>query len=235
MVESKTADTSYPSKEAVQRYQRNLRQWFSRHGRTFIWRSTTEPYVILLSEVLLQRTQATQVGDNFESILQKFPSLNTLAGSPVHIISHTLRPLGLTKRATSLSALAKELVNRFDGEVPKDPDVLVRLPGVGRYIASATACFAYGKRAAIVDTNVIRIFARYFNFKSEKRRPQDDQQIWALAQYLLPRKNAADYNRALIDLAALICKDRKPLCHDCPLEQGCWSAANNNAICGRSI
>ena len=230
MAESKTVNRSYPpiSQKAVWQYRRNLRRWFNEHGRPFTWRDTREPYVILLSEVLLQRTRATQVEENFIDILQKFPRLPNLGGSTVNFIAYTLRPLGLTKRATSLLALANTLINKFDGEIPKDPAILRKLPGVGRYIASATVCFAYGKRVAIVDANVIRIFTRYFNFTSEKKRPQDDEQIWLLAEYLLPRNGAAGYNRALIDLAALVCKDRKPLCNACPLVKGCWSATNDD-------
>jgi A/G-specific adenine glycosylase len=121
--------------------------------------------------------------------------------------------------------MTEVLVAEFDGRVPQDSDSLIRLPGVGRYIASATLCFAFGRRVPIVDTNVIRIFSRYFGIISRERRAKDDQQLWAIAETLLPRKNIREYNWALIDFAASMCTVRKPSCRYCLMKRECRSSA----------
>lgn len=203
---------------------KRLRRWFTKNRRQFEWRNTSDPYAILLSEVLLQRTQAPQVASHFNRILQEFPSPAALCSNPYDAVSKSLRPLGLAKRAGTLMAMAKVLVEQLDGRVPEDVDLLASLPGVGRYIAAATACFAFGRRIPIVDANVIRIFSRYFGIISNRKRPRDDPQIWKLAESLLPRKNVEDHNRALIDFAALVCTARNPKCHSCPMNESCLAA-----------
>jgi A/G-specific adenine glycosylase len=205
-------------------FRRKLRKWFNRNCRQFDWRETKDPYAILLSEVLLQRTQAPQVSSHFKNILCQFPTPTALSAAPYDEVYEALRPLGLAKRAQTLVAMARVLVENFEGRVPQDRDLLAGLPGVGRYIASATLCFAFGLRIPIVDTNVIRIFSRYFGIISNERRPKDDPQLWKVAEMLLPRKNIEEYNWALIDFAALVCTARKPSCQACPMSRECRSS-----------
>lgn len=202
-------------------FRKRLQKSFRSHHRQFDWRETDDPYAILLSEVLLQRTQASQVASHFNRILCQFPTPVALAAAPEDKAYEALRPLGLAKRARTLVAMAQVLVADFDGRVPQDPDLLVNLPGVGRYIASATLCFAFGRRIPIVDTNVIRIFSRYFGIVSNERRPKDDPRLWRIAETLLPRRSIREYNWALIDFAALVCTVRNPSCRTCPMKREC--------------
>jgi A/G-specific adenine glycosylase len=205
-------------------FRRTLLRWYSRHARRFSWRETRDPYQILLAEVLLQRTQAVQVEDHYRHVVAAFPTPRALAAASLEDVREVLRPLGLAKRAATLKRMAEELVTRFGGEVPTGVPVLMTLSGVGRYIASAAACFATGARVATLDANVVRVFSRFFGITSEKQRPRDDPALWALADSLLPRKGVVNYNRALIDFAALVCKPRVPLCPTCPLRAKCHAA-----------
>ncbi len=205
-------------------FRRRLLRWYGFNARQFPWRETDDPYLILLSEVLLQRTQAPQVKDNYQAIAAALPTPSALATAPLTAIGEVLRPLGLAKRAVTLKRMAEELVARHEGGVPSGVTDLMSLPGVGRYIAAATAAFATGSRLAVVDANVIRVLARFFGVSSAKKRPRDDPTVWRLAELLLPRSRAADYNRALIDFAALVCRARGPLCAECPLRRKCRAA-----------
>lgn len=207
-------------------FRRRLLRWFAKHGRNFAWRKTKDPYIILLSEVLLQRTQAQQVASNFNNIVLQIPTLDMLYSSRYDDVSKALQPLGLAKRAETLISMAKVLIEQHAGEIPADPDQLRSLPGIGRYIASATACFAFAHRIPVVDTNVVRIFFRYFGITSKKKRPHEDRLVWKLAELLLPKRNTEAYNRALIDFAALVCTARKPSCPICPMRNNCPTAQN---------
>jgi len=205
-------------------FRRTLLRWYRFSARHFPWRETDDPYLILLSEVLLQRTQAPQVKDNYKTIAAALPTPSALAKAPLAAIEEALGPLGLAKRAVTLKRMGEELVARHEGGVPSGVSDLMSLPGVGRYIAAATAVFAAGSRVAVVDANVIRVLSRFFGVSSDKKRPRDDPMVWRLAQSLLPRSRAADYNWALIDFAALVCRARAPLCAECPLRRRCRAA-----------
>jgi A/G-specific adenine glycosylase len=211
--------TEMPDPRTRGRFRRTLLTWYERHARAFPWRLNNNPFAILLSEVLLQRTQAQQVAANFDRILRAFPRPVALARASDAKISAALKPLGLAKRATTLKQMGLALMERSDGETPTEFDDLITLPGVGRYIASATACFAGGHRLAVVDANVIRMLERFFGAVSDRARPREDRAMWDLAAALLPRTRVADYNRALIDFASLVCRPRAPRCAECPLRQ----------------
>lgn len=213
-------DSSAASNQAKS-FRRGLLRWFARHGRNFAWRETRDPYIILLSEVLLQRTQARQVASNFNDIILQFPTLQMLYSSKYDVVSKALQPLGLAKRVDTLLSMTKILVEQHTGKIPTNPNRLRSLPGIGRYIASATMCFAFSRRIPIVDTNVARIFIRYFGIASRVKRPHEDDLVWRLAELLLPRQHVKDYNRALIDFAALVCTVRNPSCPQCPMIKGC--------------
>jgi A/G-specific adenine glycosylase len=215
---------AYPPSARAAQFRRILLQWYGQNQRRFAWRETSNPYEILLAEVLLQRTQANQVADHYADILTSFPVPGALAEASLDDVRAALQPLGLSKRALTLKSMAQELMRRYDGRVPSEIPELITLPGVGRYIASAVACFVNGARIAVVDANVIRLLTRFFGFTSGKRRVRDDEAVWSLAQFLLPRRKAADYNRALIDFATSVCRPGAPLCVACPLRPRCCSA-----------
>jgi len=134
------------------------------------------------------------------------------------------------KRVVLLKEIGHILVTKFNGEVPDSQSDLLSLPGVGLYIANAVLCFAYGKDFPIVDTNVIRVFGRVFNFQSRRRRPKDDLELWIFVGKFIPHGKCRDFNLAIIDLAHLLCIPNNPHCKICPLSTICRYAIDNKRI-----
>jgi A/G-specific adenine glycosylase len=207
-------------------FRRRLVTWYGQHKRVFPWRRTRNPYRILVAEVLLQKTQAKQVAPVYNSFLQRFGSPQLLARAPTRKVRASIWSLGLPARAPRLRVLAKMLLERFHGRVPSSEKELLSLKGVGRYTASAVLCFGFGRREAVVDANVIRLLSRYFGAKSKHPRPRMDQELWRVAAMIVPRRNFREYNWAIFDFAAEVCRPRNPHCGECPLRSRCrWYAA----------
>ena len=153
---------SIPDPPARQRFRRTLLAWYRRKGRDLPWRRTSDPYHILVSEVMLQQTQVDRVLPKYHEWLEKYPSLTALAGASAEDVSQTWRPLGYNIRPLRLHQIARESVARFDGRLPSDEATLLSFKGIGAYTAGAIRSFAFGQRAAIVDTNVARVLFRVF-------------------------------------------------------------------------
>lgn len=216
--------------KVTEEFQTAVLNWYTRNGRCLTWRNTDDPYKILVAEFLLQKTDVEKVKAVYEKFMYCWPSPQTLSKARNSSISKIIRPLGLRYKANRLRSTAKAIVEKFDGEIPESEDKLLELPGVGRYIASAVECFAFNKPKAILDTNIIRIFDRVLGIHSEKDRPRDDARLWNTAQALVPHKNAREYNWALLDFGALVCKSRDPLCGECVLQNMCmlWKRRSYN-------
>src|SRR5215475_15274850 len=151
---------SLPSPEARQRFRRVLLGWYRRHGRDLPWRRTSDPYHILVSEVMLQQTQVDRVVPKYHEWLAKYPSLEALACAPEEEVSQAWRPLGYNIRPRRLHAIARESVARYGGQLPSDQQTLLSFKGIGAYTAGAIRSFAFRERAAILDTNVARVLFR---------------------------------------------------------------------------
>jgi len=167
-----------PGDAACRELHRRLLRWHARHGRTFPWRSDASPYRILVSEVLLQKTTGPQVADIFEQFVERYPTPRALARGRVSTMARLVAPLGLVKRAEWLRSIGRELVDRFDGEVPAGSSDLLSLPGVGPYGANAVRCFAFGERVAIVDRNVWRVLSRVLGLTECHPRRRPPKEIW---------------------------------------------------------
>lgn len=204
----------------VGKYHKKILAWFYKNGRKFPWRGTKNPYKILISEILLQKTNSRAVGIVYESFIKKYPTPMHVTKSSKGEIFKIVSSLGLYYRAERIFEICKSLVEDHGGEIPNNLKELMALKGVGRYAASAVLCFGFDQKEAIIDQNVIRILSRVFEIISNKPRPHYDGKLWQAAQYLLPEKNFQDYNFALLDLSALVCKP-KPLCETCPLKDFC--------------
>ncbi|HJN14518.1 MAG TPA: A/G-specific adenine glycosylase [Armatimonadota bacterium] len=204
----------------------HLLRWYGRCRRTFPWRSDASPYRILVSEVLLQKTTGPQVAEIFEQFIQRYPRPRALARGRVRTMARLVAPLGLFKRAEWLRSIGRELVDRFEGEVPADPADLLSLPGVGPYGANAVRCFAFGERVAIVDRNVWRVLSRILGLTECHPRRRPPREIWEAAQHVLPPRAHRNWNWAIIDLAAARCRPRDPACERCPLNSCCLSASS---------
>lgn len=202
-------------------FRRALQKWHLQNARQFPWRQRDDPYGIVVAELLLRKTTATQAANVYAAFVTAYPTWDALACAEVDDLKDLLRSLGILDRARLLRQLAIQVVNELGGRLPADAQLLLRLPGVGPYTANAVLAFAYGKDVALVDSNVIRVLGRVFGWRSQKQRPHQDHYLWARAQSLIPRSGSRAYHFALLDFAALVCKARAPQCPECPLAQDC--------------
>jgi A/G-specific adenine glycosylase len=217
------AASSLPAPTARQRFRRRLLAWYRANGRDLPWRRTDDPYHILVSEVMLQQTQVDRVLPKYHEWLEKYPSLEALASADQGDVSETWRPLGYNIRPRRLHAIARESVERYGGRLPSDEETLLSFKGIGAYTAGAIRSFAFGQRAAILDTNVARVIFRIFIGKGDIKAHAMRRQLWTLSETLIPRKHVFDFNQALMDFGATVCVARKPRCHTCPMTKLCTS------------
>jgi A/G-specific adenine glycosylase len=202
---------------------RKLLRWFQKEGRIFPWRSQRDPYAILVAEKLLQQTAARQVVVHaYRELLARYPTAGDLATANVRTLRRIIRPLGLSYRATELRALGQSLVTRFGARVPANFHQLMSLPGVGDYAARAVLSFAFNKDVAVVDTNVARFLHRFFAIPAPlPANPARKKVLTELAANLVPRGRSREFNFAILDLCAAICKPGAPECRRCPVRFFC--------------
>jgi A/G-specific adenine glycosylase len=191
-----------------------LLRWYGRVRRPLPWRGTRDPYALLVSEVMLQQTQAARVVPYYEAFLARFPDPAALAAAAPRDVLEAWSGLGYNRRALALQAAARQVV--ADGW----PADLTRLPGVGPYTAAAVGSFAWDRQTAAVDTNVRRVLERH---DGRARRPPE---LAARAQQLLPPGEAATFNQAMMELGATVCRSRAPSCAECPIRRGCRAHAH---------
>lgn len=200
-----------------------LLTWFNKNRRNFPWRTKTNPYHILIAEIMLQRTKADQVAPVYEEFIREFPTIDKLNSASLEQIEKYFRRLGLLWRASLVKKMAEEVVRRFHCNIPEDRGSLLSIPSVGDYVADAILAFAYGQSVPIVDVNVCRVVGRVFGFKLGKearRKPIVKKTLYDL----IPAGKAKEFNWAMIDLASLVCLPKKPRCSECPLRTVCTYA-----------
>jgi A/G-specific adenine glycosylase len=214
---------SLPPPRDRQRFRRALLGWYRRHGRDLPWRHTSDPYHILVSEVMLQQTQVERVLPKYHEWLGKYPSLEALAAAPPDDVAEAWRPLGYNIRPRRLHAIACESVARYGGQLPSDQETLLSFKGIGAYTAGAIRSFAFRERAAILDTNVARVLFRVFVRRGDPKAHAMRKHLWAVSETVVPHKHVFDFNQALMDLGATVCVARKPRCNECPMTKLCRS------------
>lgn len=197
-----------------------LLTWGPGHFREYPWRQTRDPYRILIAEVLLHRTRADQVRPVYERFLEEFPDLASLLQAEPIRVEECLRSLGLRWRTDLLMEMVREVGERYGGEIPLSREDLMALPGVGDYITSALLTFSDTSAEPIMDTNTVRVIGRVFGLKLNDcaRRSKQFREIM---RRIVSEGNPRDISFAMIDLAALICLPRNPLCGNCPLNLFC--------------
>ncbi len=202
-------------------YHEHIHSWYAAHGRAFPWRGERDAYRVLIAERMLHRTQARQVIDVYANFLNHFPSVQALATAELSVVRSLLASLGLPWRFESFVPMAQQIMSEHEGKVPQTREDLLGFPGVGPYVADAVLCFAFGQPTAVVDTNTIRVAGRYLRgvaWVGDERKRAD---VRAAVRYLLDDSCPAVSNHAILDLAAIICKAKTPLCHVCPVAPGC--------------
>ena len=226
---SRTNLPTLPPPASRRRFRRRLLDWYSTNARDLPWRQTRDPYHILVSEIMLQQTQVDRVLPKYHEWLEKFPSLSALAAAGEEDVTSTWRPLGYNIRPRRLHAIARESVARFGGELPSDEETLRSFKGIGAYTAGAVRSFAFGQRAAILDTNVARVLFRVFVGRGNPKSHAMRQHLWGVSRTVLPIRRVFDFNQALMDFGATLCTARKPKCLLCPMRNGCAAYPHNPA------
>lgn len=202
-------------------FQRALLAWYRAHGRDLPWRRTTNPYRILVSEVMLQQTQVDRVREYYGKFLRRFPSVKALAEAPEADVRDAWDGLGYYTRARNLKRAAETIREEHAGYFPRTAEELERLPGVGRYTAGAVRSFAFGENAPVLDTNVRRVLWRVFGVKGESTAAPTLRRLWCYADEVVPDGRAREFNNALMDFGATVCTARAPKCGACPMAKFC--------------
>jgi A/G-specific adenine glycosylase len=216
-----------PAVTARRTFRRTLLGWYDRHGRALPWRQTSDPYHILVSEIMLQQTQVDRVLPKYHEWLDKYPSLEALADAPETDVTRTWYPLGYNIRPKRLQAIAREAVANYGGQLPSDEATLRSFKGIGAYTAGAIRSFAFRERAAILDTNVARVLFRVFIGKGVPKAHATRKTLWTISAALVPQRRAFDFNQALMDFGATLCTARKPKCLICPMTSLCSAYPHN--------
>lgn len=203
-----------------------LLAWFDVHGRHDLpWQHPRTPYRVWLSEIMLQQTQVRVAIPYFERFVAALPTVAALAAAPLDEVLGLWSGLGYYARARNLHAAARVCADRHGGELPRDFDALVALPGIGRSTAGAILAQAWGDRFAILDGNVKRVLARYHGVEGWPGQSTVEKRLWQLARGHLPAGRLADYTQAQMDLGATLCTRHSPACGDCPLRASCVALA----------
>ena len=193
-----------------------LLSWYRRVERPLPWRLNPSPWSILLSEILLQQTQMERGIRYHTALLERFPTVQSMAESSVDEVLHLWQGAGYYSRARRLHALAVEVVQSHGGVLPEDYDSLLKLPGIGPYTAAAVASIAFMEPVACVDGNIRRVMARQTN--QEEPSPT---QVQSFANEQLHENAPGDWNQAMMELGALLCRPRNPSCEECPVHDTC--------------
>ncbi|MEO8350915.1 MAG: A/G-specific adenine glycosylase [Chthoniobacteraceae bacterium] len=202
-------------------FRAQLTAWFRRQGRDLPWRRTTDPYAILVSEFMLQQTQVATVLPYYKRWLARFPDFASLAEASEADVLSCWQGLGYYSRARNLQRAAREVISRFEGVLPADPDKIATLPGVGKYTAGAVAAFAFDLPVPTIDGNIARVLARLHDFREPIDSSHGQKQIAKIATALLPKRGGRLYTSALMELGALVCAPRRPKCSCCPVRRHC--------------
>jgi A/G-specific adenine glycosylase len=205
------------------RIQEQLLSWHANNNRDYPWRKTDDPYAVLIAEKLLQQTKARDaVVSAYLTILEKYPTPKAMVGADEVELREIIQPLGLSYRAIEIIEMSAQIEQDYGGKVPDTMQELLRLRGIGQYAARAVLSFVHRQNVAVVDTNVARFLHRLCGIVSPMpANPARKKYLQNLAARLLPEGRSRQFNLAILDLCALVCKPRKPLCHECPLSSYC--------------
>ena len=211
---------NFPNQFDMESFRKDLLAWWKESKRSYPWRETRDPYAIAIAEVLLHRTRADQVVPTYQEFLTTYPSVSHLAKASIEDLKALLHPLGLHWRVALLHNMAQLLHLRFGDLIPAKREDLESLPGVSHYIATAIRCFAYGYPDALLDTNTVRICGRLLGLTVTDGSRRSGK-FRKLLEALVDTKHPREFNYALLDHGALICRSRNPRCNECSVNQHC--------------
>lgn len=201
------------SSDCLPAFRRRLLRWFDREKRSLPWRGESDPYRILVSEIMLQQTRVAVVKERYKAFLRQFPTVARLARASEESVLAAWSGLGYYRRARALHAAARHVHKA--GSFPASASLLAELPGIGRYTAAAVASIAFGEAVAVVDGNVQRVLQRLSG------KELSNAEFWERAQEFLASRRPGDFNQAMMELGATICLPVQPLCERCPVSKFC--------------
>lgn len=204
-----------------------LLTWHKQHGRHDLpWQNTHDAYRIWVSEIMLQQTQVTTVIPYYQRFMSSFPTVNALAHAENDEVMHHWTGLGYYARARNLHKAAKQIIDQHSGIFPKTFEDVLALPGIGRSTAGAILAFSEQQHHAILDGNVKRVLARFYEVEGWYGKKSVETQLWKLAEANTPKEGVHTYTQAIMDFGATLCTRSKPKCVECPLSANC-GAFNN--------
>ncbi len=213
--------------------QKKIFSWYDRHARQFLWRerhdssiafSPPDPYIVLVSEVMLQQTQTARVQEKLPLFLQQFPTVEALAMADNATIIKAWEGMGYNSRAVRLRDCARAILERHQGTIPSSESELLALPGIGPYTASAIRAFAYHHDVAVLDVNIRRVYSRLLSPMATTADVMAESAVQAFAETVYPSGEASRWHQAVMDIGSLFCTARSPKCSLCPLCDVCSSA-----------
>ena len=208
-------------------FQSEIVAWYHKNKRDLPWRGTTDPYVIWLSEIILQQTRVEQGLPYFLRFLENFPNVEAFANATEEEVLKLWQGLGYYSRGRNMLYTAKHIMAHFNGRFPTVYQDLIKLKGVGAYTAAAIASFSSNEKKAVVDGNVYRVLARYFGIKEPINTSTGQKMFALLAQELITDQQPSLYNQAVMEFGALHCKPKLPKCGECPLRLSCEAFKND--------
>jgi A/G-specific adenine glycosylase len=210
----------------LKRFRSAVRRWYPRHARDLSWRRTTDPYCIWISEIMLQQTTVKAVVPYYERFIARFPSVKALAVAKEDDVLRHWEGLGYYSRARNLHKAARDIQANRGGRFPATVEQLLALPGIGRYTAGAIASFAFDVPAPIVEANTLRLYCRLMGFADDPRSREGQNRLWNFASTVVPRQSPGEFNQALMELGATVCKPIAPRCEQCPVKSCCRAFAD---------
>lgn len=209
------------------KFEKSLICWYSKNKRDLPWRQHSDPYVIWLSEIILQQTRVQQGLPYFLRFVNKYPTIYDLAASQTEEVLKLWQGLGYYSRGRNLHAAAQQIVNQHNGQFPDSFQGLLQLKGVGQYTAAAIASIGYGEPVAVVDGNVYRFLGRHFAVDTPINTTRAKKEFASLAESLMDRKNPGDFNQAMMEYGATVCTPKNPLCSSCVFNHSCLAYQTN--------
>lgn len=215
--------SSIHDKQDIEQFCNNLLKWHEKSRRSFPWRNTTDPYAILIAEVLLQKTKVgPAVVQTYNETITRYPTVFHLYKADFCDLMELIKPLGLLRRAKYLQLVAKEVVESQNSIIPSTFHELRQLYGIGEYSARAILSFAFSYDTPIVDINSARFFYRFLGIEAPfPRTPTRNRNLLRIAAQYLPKGRSREFNYALLDFCSIVCTPRKPLCRSCPISLHC--------------
>lgn len=208
-------------------FYKELLSWYAKNKRDLPWRKTKSPYKIWVSEIMLQQTRVDTVIPYYFRFITRFPGVKKLAEADLHEVLKAWEGLGYYSRVRNMHKAAKIIVEKYHGRFPKTFSEIINLPGIGRYTAGAIVSISFQLPVPVVDGNIKRVLARYFEIETEINSTKAQKQFWQLSSDLVPKDSPGNFNQSFMELGATICLPKNPICKNCPIAFSCKTKQKN--------